>query len=255
MTRSTWARRFGRIGSSLLLVGACGACQSAASADDGVGGLGGGGGSGSEGSHSSGGGSGGGADEFAACPSGTGDFASTVRDHEFGPGQDVGQDDFPDLVLGPPHGLGTGQGSTDDVVSLGDGGFVELGFGEAVIVDAPGVDFLVFENPFFVGGDPEEPFAELGEVSVSEDGVTWRTFPCHAESYPYEGCAGWHPVLANPEENDLDPTDPEAAGGDPFDLADVGLSFARYVRITDVSDGAGTSFDLDAVSVVHPGCP
>ena len=61
-------------------------------------------------------------------------------------------------------------------------------------------------------------------------------------------------VLAN-SENRIDPTDPALAGGDAYDLADLGLSTARFVRITDsgTSDYAGTSggFDLDALAVVH----
>lgn len=190
----------------------------------------------------------------AACDAAGGVFAEAATDHEFGPGQDVGQEDFPALVLGAPRGAGATAGSTDHVVSLGDGGFVAVAFGEHAIVDGAGVDFLVFENPFFVGGDLENPYAELGRVSVSQDGEHWVSFPCTAEEYPYGTCAGWHPVLANQEDNDLDATDPEVAGGDPFDLQDVGLDWARYVRIDDVVDDQELAFDLDAVSVVHPGC-
>jgi hypothetical protein len=62
-------------------------------------------------------------------------------------------------------------------------------------------------------------------------------------------------VLANPDENDIDPTDPEKAGGDAFDLKDVGLKMIRFVRITDLDNavgGEGTmGFDLDAVAAVH----
>ena len=53
----------------------------------------------------------------------------------------------------------------------------------------------------------------------------------------------------------IDPTDPEKAGGDPFDIKDVGLKVVRFIRITDLdnADGAnGTAgFDLDAVAAVH----
>ncbi len=61
-------------------------------------------------------------------------------------------------------------------------------------------------------------------------------------------------MLANADSNDLDPTDPDEAGGDPFDLAEVDLPWARYVRIDDVLDEQQLTFDLDAVAVVHPGC-
>jgi hypothetical protein len=52
------------------------------------------------------------------------------------------------------------------------------------------------------------------------------------------------------------PLDAEVSGGDAFDLADVGLASARFVRVRDVSRaGAAPSagFDLDAVGVVHAG--
>jgi hypothetical protein len=75
-------------------------------------------------------------------------------------------------------------------------------------------------------------------------------------------CAGWHPVYSSPG-NGISPVDPSVAGGDPFDLADVGLSEARFVRIHDVSGetcpdaGGPTSdgFDLDAVSIVNAAIP
>jgi len=92
---------------------------------------------------------------------------------------------------------------------------------------------------------------------VSEDGQTWVDFPCHKDGYPYTGCAGWHPILSNPP-NGISPLDPTMAGGDPFDLADVGLTRARYVRVRDVSLHGGPpneGFDLDAAAIVHAETP
>lgn len=184
-------------------------------------------------------------------------FATGVSDTSFGPGQAFGQDKFPDAVLGPPNGGGCCAGSLD-VTSLGDGGTAVLEFERNVIIDQDGPDFLVFENPF-QGSDsaPETVFAELATISVSQDGKTWFDYPCTADAYPFGACAGWHPVFANSKTNDLDPLDPEVAGGDAFDLSDVGLDWARYVRITDrlEADGGVGSFDLDAAAIVHPGCP
>ncbi len=183
-------------------------------------------------------------------------FATSVVSFTPGAGPTTGQDELPDIVLGPPKGGGTASGSLD-VATLGNGGVITLGFAPSSIVDRPGPDFIVFENPFNVGGDPTKPFAELGTVSVSEDGVTWHDFPCTATAYPYGMCAGWHPVLANADTNHIDPTDPAVAGGDDFDLADIGVSEARFVRITDRVDQTGLAgtFDLDAVSIVHAECP
>jgi hypothetical protein len=156
-------------------------------------------------------------------------------------------------VLGPPKGTGSAQGSTTDVASLGNGGSITLAFDENAIVDGQGADFIVFENAFNVSGNPNNPYAELGTVAVSNDGTTWTSFPCTATAYPYDGCAGWHPVYANADTNTIDPTDPTVAGGDAFDLAAIGASTARFVRITDRADLA-TIFDLDAVAIVHGQC-
>ena len=180
--------------------------------------------------------------------------ASCVDAFTPGDGAGFGQDAFPDIVYGPPVGGGTAGGSVD-VLSLGRGGEIILGFGGNTIVDGPGPDFIVFENAFWVNGDPLKIFKELGEVSVSADGESWTTFPCRDEEPPYEGCAGWRPVLANPDSGDA-VFDPDIAGGDPFDLAELGLPEARLVRIRDISNfGAADTagFDLDAVAIVHPG--
>lgn len=169
----------------------------------------------------------------------------------FGAGESFGHAKLPDNVYGPPKGGGCCAGSLD-VCSLGNGGTITVAF-DVAIVDGPGVDFLVFENAFDEGGDPMDPFAELATVEVSPDGISWTAFPCTATAYPYGSCAGWHPVFGNADTG-VDPLDPTTAGGDPFDLADIGVPFARFVRITDRADMPG-SFDLDAVGVVNAGCP
>ena len=183
-------------------------------------------------------------------------FATSVVDHEFGEGPSEGQgtDDFPARVLGPPNGGGCCTGGLD-VTSLGNGGWIILGF-DAAIVDGPGADFIVFENAFDVGGNAEAPFAELASVAVSEDGDVWHEFTCDATEYPFDGCAGWHPVLAN-DEQPYDPGEPELAGGDGFDLAQLGVQRANWVRITDrvdLDDPLDCCFDLDAVALVNFEC-
>ena len=180
-------------------------------------------------------------------------FVGSVVDVTYGPGAGFGQDAFPQIVMGPPRGGGDNQGSLD-VLSLGDGGVITLAFGDETIVDGPGPDFIVFENPFYAGGNPDAVFAELATVAVSDDGTTWTSFPCTALEAPFGSCAGWHPVEANPGSNHVDPTDPNVAGGDAFDLADIGVTAAKYVRITDRIDQPSMSFDLDAVALVHSTC-
>jgi hypothetical protein len=199
-----------------------------------------------------------GTDETAALPAGCpSHFATSVESFSAGSGPDFGQADLPRVVLGSPRGLGDTGGSLD-VASLGNGGSITLGFAPSVIVDGPGPDFIVFENAFYVtGSDPPEPFAELATVEVSEDGQNFQAYSCTASEPPFGSCAGWHPVYANPDKNSIDATDPAIAGGDAFDLADLGVGRARYVRITDRVDltGLNGSFDLDAVAIVHAECP
>jgi len=165
---------------------------------------------------------------------------------------------LPEIVTGPPYGGGMYSGSTD-VVSLGDGGSITLSFEDNMIIDGPGVDFTVFENPFVIQGTGQT-FAEVGIVSASEDGVNFIPFPYNATTFA--GLAGVHPVFSNPS-NGISPCDPSVSGGDSFDLATIGLNFARYVRIDDAGaaipdpgnrfpQGVGKSgFDLDAIVAVH----
>jgi len=183
-------------------------------------------------------------------------YAASVVDFSPGEGAGFGGDRFPGVVLGPPKGAGEGRGSFD-VLSLGAGGAITLAFGDRAIEDGPGADFIVYENAFYRAGDSGEVAKELGEVSVSRDGENWRTFPCDEEPESpgkWPGCAGWNPVLEYDAE-EVSPPDPEVTGGDPFDLSEVGLEGARFVRIRDRS-GEGfapkAGFDLDAVGIANP---
>lgn len=172
----------------------------------------------------------------------------------------LNSDLLPGIVTGPPYGAGQFSGSLD-TVSLGNGGSITLSFEDNAIVDAPGVDFTVFENAFVQNQAVGAVFAEAGVVSASADGVQFIPFPYTTS--PLGGLAGLSPVHSNPA-NGIDPRDPAVSGGDAFDLATIGLSEARFVRITDpgtsIPDpgnvlpvpGVGKSgFDLDAVVAVH----
>jgi hypothetical protein len=184
-----------------------------------------------------------------------GAFVTGVVSFEAGPCSGFGAADMPGVVEGPPVGGGNAQGSTD-VVSLGVGGSIVVSFAPNAIVDDAGPDFVVFENAFWVGGNQSNVYAEPGEVSVSDDGVTWFTYPCTATAGnpPYGKCAGASPVFSPPQS----PTDYPACGGDAFDLKDVGLAHAKYVRIVDHSGETCTGtqtnagFDLDAIVILHP---
>ncbi|QED26868.1 cell surface protein [Microvenator marinus] len=197
---------------------------------------------------------------IAACLGGCGEDIEPAKDFgpfarevvSFEPGEFAGYGDheFPDIVLGPPEGGGISRGGMR-VLSLGVGGEIVMDLGE--FANGPGADFIVFENPFFAGGDPTEPFEEFGRVSVSQDLEEWHTWDCvPAESK--EGCAGWNPVLEF-EYVPGEPLDPTVTGGDAFDLGELNLGWARYVKIEDLKtlpgEGNTAGFDLDALGWIH----
>jgi len=194
---------------------------------------------------------------------------------------------LPGIVLGPPGESVAFQGSAS-VASLGFGGSATLAFDDIVIEDRPGPDFIVFENAFFQFPVPTSAadnyfvFAEPGIVEVSADGATWVGFPFDQAALldvadqqlngtidrdlkeRLVGLAGITPTMTGNWTVADDPAqfDPagqggvSGAGGDAFDLADVGLTEARYVRITDADSRVGFAgtvegFDLETVVVLH----
>jgi hypothetical protein len=192
-------------------------------------------------------------------PASTDPFADCVEAFSPAGSASFGHDALPDVVLGPPEGGGQYKQSTD-VASLGCGGSITIFFFAPSIADGPGPDFIVFENAFYPYGS-DETYAEPARVSVSDDGVAWTAFPCDtASGWPPAGCAGVMPVYSD-SSNGIDPLDPGVAGGDAFDLDDIGVASARYVRLDDLTEeftGGGSpcngdkaGFDLDAIAVVN----
>jgi len=170
-----------------------------------------------------------------------------------GTGAGFGQNYIPDNILGPPDpdpALNPYNASTipQEILSLGHGGEIVLQFTDNTIVNGAGADFTVFENPFISYLDGSV-FMEAGIVAVSQDGAAWYEFPY--DTTDMSGLAGITPTGDN-----QNPTDPALSGGDQFDLEDLGLDWARYVRITDLGDFYqeglwNGDFDLDAVVAVH----
>ncbi len=214
-------------------------------------------------------------------------YADAVTSYTIGAnGGYPGTSYLPGIVIGPPKGSGLFQGGLD-VFSLGFGGSIVMRFVDNAIADQPGPDFTVFENAFLAFNAAtltiERPFADPGRVSVSQNGTTWYEFPCSLTTNPvtgvfYPGCAGVYPVLSNANN----PTTPHAsiptaggiedliglpviptpapggAGGDSFDLSDLGLGWARYVRIVDANFLTGDPYgpnnagvDIDAIAAIH----
>ena len=186
-------------------------------------------------------------------------WADRVRRFQPGAGAGFGADQLPAIVLGPPVGAGALEGSSH-VVSLGNGGSLTLAFRDNLIFDGPGDDFVVYENAFYVGANAEQVFTEYAFVEVSDDRRHWLRFDFDPATG--RGLAGRTPVWAGVE---IDPLG-LAAGGDRFDIADLGLSFVRYLRLVDV-DGqvadlgdslpsAGSAgFDLDAAAALNSSRP
>jgi hypothetical protein len=193
----------------------------------------------------------------------------------------------PGIVLGPPGDSQPIEGSFS-VATLGFGGSATVGFDDVVIEDRPGADFILFENAFYrlplptSATDDFRIFAEPGIVEVSNDGIHWNSFSFDSQALQtvtdlpansdidralylqLEGLAGVTPSFTG---NWTVANDPlvfdllgnggiSGAGGDAFDLADVGLAEARFIRVTDGNTrigfpGASEGFDLDAVVVLH----
>lgn len=175
----------------------------------------------------------------------------------FSPGNNAtfGQSFLPSNVLGNPDTSATPfvpSATESEILSLGDGGEIILGFFKNPIIDGNGVDFTVFENVFYVFGNENDPFKETAFVSVSKNGTNFFQFPFDPQTL--QGLAGTEPTFGN-----QNPQDPNVSGGNSFDLQAVGLDTVYFVKLADtdnsVVDGSmnfvGGDFDLDAVVAVN----
>jgi hypothetical protein len=174
----------------------------------------------------------------------------------------------PQVMLGPPGGI-------MDVFSLGYdpsaknpprlGGSVVLGFGDATgrrcVVDGPGPDLTVYENPFRTVDSAGNAGTnnEVATVEISADLTTWYLFP--------PGDDTSLPAILTRRYSKLAGVTPTDEGGDSFDLAQtlpaVPAGFqACYVRITDggtvwpdygntQTDVWASGTDIDSVQALH----
>jgi hypothetical protein len=184
--------------------------------------------------------------------------ADTVMLLRPGTGQNAGQGPafFPRNVLGIPDPRASDSTpSTDprEVCSIGLGGELIIGFKNAVVVDGPGIDLVIFENAFRYGRG--RIYAEPARIELSLDGVVWHRVPF--DSATLNGCAGVTPTSGR------DPFDPTVSGGDGVDLAELGLDSIRWVKLVDVTsiilndpshafyDPTLSGADIDAVVGIH----
>lgn len=128
------------------------------------------------------------------------------------------------------------------ILSLGHGGEIVLQIKDnGFISDEPGSDFVIYENVFkFSKGKLYQEFAHIGvSETLNESDFVW--FPCAPDKYDIKGCAG------------IVPTE---RGGDAFDLSEIGVKKAKYIKIIDTGNnhniGENTEgFDLDAMEIIH----
>lgn len=173
------------------------------------------------------------------------------------------------------NALGKAEGNGTEVVSLGDGGTIVLGFPHP-IRDGAGHDFAVFENSF------DHDFLELAHVEVSTDGLRFVRIPSVSLTPTEEQIGGFGTLRADQIHN-LAGTYMQGYGT-PFDLQDVAdssgidLENIRYVKVVDAigsiapasgsrdsqgnlindpypTDFASGGFDLDAIGVLHENNP
>jgi len=171
----------------------------------------------------------------------------------YGPGAGFGGANYPQILYGTPKGL-----FSTSVLSFGFGGSLTIELNDYVVVDGPGADFTVFENPIVSGNFV---FAERGRVSVSDDGVHFEEFPCDAfdPEHVFTGCAGVHPF-----NEGSSPYNPLVSGGDSYDLSDLDLPVVKWIRITDAQtcvagdityplcgEGGKKGFDMDALAIIN----
>jgi len=158
------------------------------------------------------------------------DFASSVIDTEQGLKRNDGPVDANRSV--PEQGLELDSNHlASDFYSLGFGGWIIVGFTD-LIVDAPGNDLRITEDTW--GAYP----LEKAEVFVSQNGVAWESIG----------------IADNSNSVNSDHTTSE------FDLEDLGWTWAKYVKIVDISNPIdfntrpdADGYDLNAVEALHAG--
>jgi len=162
----------------------------------------------------------------------------------------LGQNFFPENILGKPGQAFCPQSvspifNPEEFLSLGNEGEIIVKFTNNHIINNSGPDFTIFGNANYSKTDSSIE-AKAGIVSVSQDGTTWYDFAYNAASLT--GFCGLTPTA-----DWTSPLNPDISGGDSFDLSDVGLSWASFVKIKDcgqIAQDDGT-FAIDAVAAVN----
>lgn len=184
----------------------------------------------------------------------------------------------PVTIFNQPWGADTNDWGSDQLFSLGTGGYVEVMF-DAAVVDDPlnpyGIDLIVFGNAGFLAADwppttCTDPAALFsvggGAIEVSQDGSIWYAVdPLADAAFP---TTGWTDAAHTAASGFLLPVDPDLAvsgfdglteaealalyagsgGGAGVDLGATGLDWIQYVRVS--NNNAEGNVDIDAFADV-----
>lgn len=171
----------------------------------------------------------------------------------------------------PENGIGPAEGTSVDVVALGDSGVAIITF-SAPIMNGEGPDFAIFENGF------ADNFLELAFVEVSSDGVNYVRFPAISETqtatqigaFEFSDCRYVNNLAGKYRQGFGTPFDLEEL----IDSVGIDINSITHVKLIDVIgtidpqygslDSQGNlindlyptnfesgGFDLDAVAVIH----
>lgn len=163
--------------------------------------------------------------------------------------------------------LGNGdQYGSLDVFVIGEANYAIFSCKGKKIINGKGIDIKVFENGFYTNYDKNLMSLDLGIVSVSKDKINWLDFPVsYDKNYPQnsskgkKGFIGLNPVYINMNNNFIYPYFNEA-GGDGFDLSDLGIAegdYIKYIKLTDAGnnylDGqiGSNGIDIDGLCVFY----
>ncbi|HTU27586.1 MAG TPA: hypothetical protein VMF30_19405, partial [Pirellulales bacterium] len=175
-----------------------------------------------------------GSDAVSASDPAIVEWASGYQDYELGSPANPSYEN-------PSESLGAFKNSVADVTNLGEGGQITYTFAEPIVAGTSGFDFAVFGNGF------ESTYEKLAFVYVSANGVNWYEMPNYDLTPGPVGTYGT-----------TDPTNIYGLAGKyqlgygvGYNLSEVGLASASYVKIVDVV-GNGSTFDSAGDPIYSP---
>lgn len=202
-------------------------------------------------------------------------WASVV--YSFNPGpEDISNSQSPLASFGSSNNaLGEAEGTSTDVISLGDGGSITLTF-PYPIINGAGPDFAIFENGF------DHFYLEFAFVEVSSNGLDFVRFPATSLTQTINQTGGL--AYSDPTKFNNLAGKYKQGYGTPFDLQDlqdstgINLDSIQFIKVIDVVGSVNpnygsndaqnnlindpfptpfpsSGFDLDGIGVIHQNNP